>query len=293
MQKFAPEVKWGDVEYDDDVSSTTTQGLTMPPAPDVVENRIDAQGVRTIIEYGTNEKGQKIKITKRVKPTKKTMMMNPNVIRRRQWKKFGDCAGVAGIESNVTYTTPDVIHLDLRPKKREEEKDDAGGLEKLSQQTSVVVCRNCGETGHWTLKCPKRNQIEPTNSSNAPTSTPAATAAAPAASTGKYVPVHLRAGATTSSSSQRDDYSVRVTNVSPDTTEADLTELFRKCGHPKRVFLAKDRSTGESRGFAFVSFSDKAEAQRAIDTIDGHGYDNLILRVEWAKPRGEENRAEE
>jgi translation initiation factor 3 subunit G len=288
MQKLT-DFKWGDVEYDEEL----TQGLSQTSLGAIDVNKIDAQGVRTVIEYGINEKGQKIKITKKLKPVKKNILVNPNVIRRRQWKKFGECKDVVGVEPNVTYTTPEVIHLDLRPKKREEEKEDQGGLEKLSQQTSVVVCRNCGETGHWTLKCPKRNELGPYASSAAPTvsATTADTTAAPSATTGKYIPVHARAGATMPS--HREDYSVRVTNISPDTTESDLTDLFRRCGHPNRVYLAKDRNTGISRGFAFVSFSNKLEAQNAIDTINGHGYDNLILHVEWAKPREERNREEE
>lgn len=51
-----------------------------------------------------------------------------------------------------------------------------------------------------------------------------------------------------------------------------------------RVFLAKDKEKQTSRGFAFVSFIRKEEAQRAMDELQGFGYDHLILRLEWANP---------
>ncbi|GFH07979.1 eukaryotic translation initiation factor 3 subunit 4 [Haematococcus lacustris] len=87
---------------------------------------------------------------------------------------------------------------------------------------------------------------------------------------------------------RRDDQnSVRVTNLSEDVTEADLQELFRPFGHVTRCFVAVDRETGENRGFAFVNYAMREDAERAIRALNGFGYDNLILRVEFAQPRAE------
>merc|ERR1712060_811908 len=85
----------------------------------------------------------------------------------------------------------------------------------------------------------------------------------------------------------RDENSIRVTNLSEDTREHDLQKLFRPFGPISRIYVAFDRETGESRGFAFVNFMERKHAQLAIDKLDGYGYDNLILRVEWAQPRPE------
>lgn len=85
----------------------------------------------------------------------------------------------------------------------------------------------------------------------------------------------------------RDENSIRVTNLSEDTREADLQELFRPFGQITRIYVAINRETNESRGFAFVNFAGRDDAQRAINKLDGYGYDNLILRVEWAAPREE------
>lgn len=84
---------------------------------------------------------------------------------------------------------------------------------------------------------------------------------------------------------RRDENSVRVTNLSEDVTEDDLRELFGAFGQLQRVFIARDRETGESRGFAFVNYGRHEDAARAIAKLDGFGYDNLILSVSWAAPR--------
>ncbi len=64
-------------------------------------------------------------------------------------------------------------------------------------------------------------------------------------------------------------------------------DLFSPFGLISRIYIAYDRETGESRGFAFVNFVHKEDAARAVAKLDGYGYDNLILRVEFAAPRAE------
>lgn len=114
---------------------------------------------------------------------------------------------------------------------------------------------------------------------------------------GSYVPPSARgggrggpaagAGGDDMQQRRRDENSLRVTNLSEDVSEADLSELFRPFGPISRVFLAVDRATGENRGFAFVNYVYREDAERAIRNLNGYGYDNLILRVEWAAPRAE------
>lgn len=80
-----------------------------------------------------------------------------------------------------------------------------------------------------------------------------------------------------------DASTVRVSNLSEDTTENDLQDLFRYFGSVNRTYLARDKITRNSKGFAFVSFANRDDAQRAIEQLNGYGYDNLILHVEWAR----------
>ncbi|WMV43084.1 hypothetical protein MTR67_036469 [Solanum verrucosum] len=125
---------------------------------------------------------------------------------------------------------------------------------------------------------------------------PQAVGEAPAAGAGSqksaYVPPIMRGGASASGSGEgtemrrrNDENSVRVTNLSENTREADLLELFCPFGHVSRVYVAIDQNTGLSRGFGFVNFVNREDAERAINKLNGYCYHNLILRVEWDAPR--------
>lgn len=82
----------------------------------------------------------------------------------------------------------------------------------------------------------------------------------------------------------RDDLpTLRVTNISEDTQENDLRDLFGTFGRVARVYVGRDRETGIGKGFAFVSFEDKSTAQKAMDKMHGRGYDSLILNVQWSR----------
>ncbi|MCL7028703.1 hypothetical protein MKW94_006831 [Papaver nudicaule] len=83
---------------------------------------------------------------------------------------------------------------------------------------------------------------------------------------------------------RRDDNknSIRVSNFSEDTLDRDLFELFCVFGTVSGARVVYDRQTGESRGFGFVDFVNKEDGQKAIDKLNGYGYANLILHVEWA-----------
>ncbi len=83
-----------------------------------------------------------------------------------------------------------------------------------------------------------------------------------------------------------DTAAIRVSNLSENTQENDLQELFKPFGHIARIYLAKDKVTGQCKGFAFINYYKKEDAAKAIATLNGYGYDHLILSVEWAKPSG-------
>lgn len=112
-----------------------------------------------------------------------------------------------------------------------------------------------------------------------------------ASSGGKYVPPSMRgaggtriAGDVRGGPGNRDDLpTLRVTNISEDTQENDLRELFGIFGRVARVYVGRDRETGAGKGFAFVSFEERAVAQKAMEKVNGKGYDSLILSVQWSR----------
>lgn len=173
--------------------------------------------------------------------------------------------------------------------KPEEPKVAGDPLAQLGKGGAVLmVCRTCGKKGdHWTSRCPYKDLAPQADGLDKPVA-PEATTAAPGATKGAYVPPGMRAGAERTGTDMRrrnDENSVRVTNLSEDTREPDLLELFRPFGAVSRVYVAVDQKTGMSRGFGFVNFVNREDAQRSINKLNGYGYDNLILRVEWATPR--------
>lgn len=138
-----------------------------------------------------------------------------------------------------------------------------------------------------------RDNEPPATAGAAPTNAALATiaAAAPDKNTpAKYVPPSVRAmaggkGGGKGDLAQQQEASLRITNLSEDVREGDLQDLFGQFGRLQRVYLAKDMTTHLSKGFAFVTYYARDDAQKAIDKLNGHGYDNLILQVQWAKPR--------
>ena len=76
-----------------------------------------------------------------------------------------------------------------------------------------------------------------------------------------------------------------VGNLSFDTNDQDLRELFEQHGKPTDVFIMSDRETGRSRGFAFVTMSSSEEGQAAINALSGKDFMGRNLTVNEARPR--------
>jgi len=76
-----------------------------------------------------------------------------------------------------------------------------------------------------------------------------------------------------------------VGNLSFNTTETDLQDHFAQAGAVTEVMLVQDKFTGKSRGFAFVTMSSDADAQKAITMFHGNAYDGRALTVNEARPR--------
>ncbi len=78
-----------------------------------------------------------------------------------------------------------------------------------------------------------------------------------------------------------------VGNLSFNTTENDLQDLFAAAGAVTEVLLMQDRVTGKSRGFGFVTMATEQEATAAISQFHGKSVDGRPLTVNEARPREE------
>ncbi|OWM87465.1 hypothetical protein CDL15_Pgr022576 [Punica granatum] len=279
-------LRWGELDEDDGEDLD----FLLPPRQVIGP---DENGIKKVIEYKFGEDGYKVKITTtaRVRKLAKARL-SKRAVERRNWAKFGDAVH-EDVGSRLTMVSTEEILLE-RPRapgtKAEENKMAGDNLAQLGKGGAVLMlCRTCGKKGdHWTSRCPYKDLAPQTDVfvDKPPTSETAASG--PGTTKAAYVPPSMRAGAERTGTEMRrrnEENSVRVTNLSEDTREPDLLELFRTFGPVSRVYVAIDQKTGVSRGFGFVNFINKEDAERAINKLNGYGYDNLILRVEWATPR--------
>jgi len=226
------------------------------------------------------------------------------VAERKTWAKFGQEKGNKPGPDRATTTVGEnlVLKLSAGNKSTEPEPSEEQALKATLAKAGAgkVTCRLC-KGDHFTAKCPYKSQLEGLEATGTDTppvgdedgtgtgmadSGPAATAGGTG---GKYVPPSMRAGGARAGESMnrsRDDLpTLRVTNVSEDTTDQDLRDLFSNFGRVARVYIGRDRETGVGKGYAFVSFEDRAIAERAMHKVHGMGYDNLILNCQWSQPR--------
>ena len=76
-----------------------------------------------------------------------------------------------------------------------------------------------------------------------------------------------------------------VGNLSYDTTEISLRELFAQAGNVSEAKIVLDRETGRPRGFGFVEMSSDNEARNAIDQFNTRELDGRALSVSEAQER--------
>lgn len=263
--------RWGD-DDEDEVEEVQQQTLSLPEDEVIGPNE---DGVKKIITYRVNDDGKHEKRTQTVRIEKQTTRIRKCVIERRSMPKFGDSVNdAAGPQDHTTAFGEDVFLSLVRDAKVLDDDKELERTNKQAQLYKFVMSKIEGDT--WARRTQENGGIdgpsEPAGGMN---------------ESGKYVPPSRRGTGTAMSMDRdrRDDTAtIRVSNLSEDTRESDLQELFRPWGPISRIYLAKDKETGKSKGFAFINYVRKDDGEKAITHLSGYGYDHLILHVEWAKP---------
>ena len=83
------------------------------------------------------------------------------------------------------------------------------------------------------------------------------------------------------------DVRIYVGNLAKSTTQDEVNTLFATAGTVSSVELVKDKGTGLSKGFAFVSMPEQADADKAISMFNAYSLADNELKVNIAKPRVE------
>ena len=78
---------------------------------------------------------------------------------------------------------------------------------------------------------------------------------------------------------------IYVGNLSFEMTEDQVREAFEAHGEVTTVNVITDRDSGRSKGFGFVTMDSKAEANKAIDELNGATYEERKIVVNEAKPK--------
>jgi RNA recognition motif-containing protein len=81
-----------------------------------------------------------------------------------------------------------------------------------------------------------------------------------------------------------------VGNLSYNTTESKLRDLFGEFGEIESVKVITDRDTGRPKGFAFVEMASDEAAQKAISELNGKVVDERDIKVDKAKPQTDRRR---
>ena len=78
-----------------------------------------------------------------------------------------------------------------------------------------------------------------------------------------------------------------VGNLDWGTTDEDLQALFEQYGAVEEAIIIKDKFSGRSKGFGFVTFTNDADADAAIAALDGQDHNGRNIAVNEARPREE------
>lgn len=248
----------------------------LPPPTEKIDG-----DTKILTEYKFDEEGKKIKITKTYQIVRNEV--TKGVLKRRQWRPFGKAQSED--EKREATNMDEEIFMQFINQKDTETVEDDPWAKALEANKSLFKCRAC-MGNHATAQCPLGGKPDDLNNDMVGSINLNRLAGA----SDKYIPrpqmmeASGRPSVGMSMRLREDLNTIRVTNLPGEMTDNDIKDLFGIIGRISRIFLARDKYTGTSRGYAFVSFEKHEHAQAAVQTFNGHGYANLILKVELARP---------
>jgi len=84
-----------------------------------------------------------------------------------------------------------------------------------------------------------------------------------------------------SESERRNSSTLFVGNLPYHFHEREVRELFERYGHVKEITIGINKRTGQSKGYAFVMFLDRRDAETAFEKLDGINIEGRSLRLDW------------
>lgn len=242
----------------------------------------DANGLVERIKFHTNSKGQKIKSVTKLRVSEIKLKTPKRVELRKNLPRFGDAK--MG-EENVTNPSKEWVLMEHPDDQLVEDVDDPGMAKTLAnfiiKQQETKAAREL-EMDNDDMNDYKRDRVETQSSGLEPQSD-------------KYVPPGAKQGGPVGVSSldklaqsqvltEANTTTIRVSNLTKAITDGDLHDLFAPFGRILRISLPRVEKTKEPRGFAYVAYYNRSDAEKAMEKLNGHGYDHLIIKLEWTVP---------
>jgi hypothetical protein len=226
------------------------------------ETEADEHGIKTRVFYRTNSNNELVKVTQQIKVETYEIKVKKSVADRQERLK-GKFFGNITKDNNTNVTIQDTQDVSItHPNDTKNEDGLPGNMEqsyKLFHEKQM-----------------KRRMEEKFTDTSLKTEV------------ATYVPPSMRNKENKIEDGNKIKYNyftLRVNNLSTQTTEQDIADLFGNFGNIKRVFLSKNKLTNMSKGFGFVSYYNTEDAKKALDRLNGYGYDNLILQVGYSIDR--------
>jgi translation initiation factor 3 subunit G len=258
----------------------------------ITDSKVDANGMKERVRIMMNQKGQRVRQVMRIKVTESTVKTPKRVEERKNLPRFGDAKEG---EENVTLISKETIPMEHPDDALIEDKDTALAAtlkEFIERKANREIAMESGMDldkigdnifGGGKSSSGGDDKDESGDPKVAKYVSPGARAAAKGIETG--VSMSGLAGAFAEK-----DTTIRVSNLTKSVCEDDLRDLFGRFGRIARVALPRNEImrdgmiVKEPRGFAYITFASSTDAALAFDTLQGYGYDHLILKLEWSKP---------
>lgn len=222
--------------------------------PELQRSEPDKDGIITEISYYINSEGKTVRVTTKKKRITKEIKIKRAIEERKKWKKFG-----TAVDGDVEETTCEGEEVFIE---KPGEINNKASLNILPQK--VLLKRK------WRSQAKNKLDAKPDE---------------PPKKSNRYVPRHLRKDHDSTVTNTENITNIKVGNLAKDVTEDILKDIFQNICDVKKVYIPKDRNTGISRGFGFVHFYRRKDAEYAKENIDGKALHHLILQIDWALPQ--------
>lgn len=201
------------------------------------------------------KEGHKICQTVKYKNEKETESIKRSVLLRREILKHK--FGLPLLKKNISVVF-EPVELVLIEEKKEEP----------STIISSIRCNNCKKAGHFTKDCPNKTSED-------------------LSSKILRIPEKQEPDSPSRDSGLRSvDHSpvIKVSNFPLETTVDDLYGLFGHFGSVSNIKIMTERDDeNKSRGYGFVTFMSREDAEDALKAVQGHKYGRMVLNLEWGK----------